>query len=59
LVNGARTNADFHPLFTNFNDQVASFWRDKRISDVMRTGAYDPSFGSIAIVRRSGPRSAQ
>lgn len=54
LVPGSRTNADFHPLFTNFNNQVAMFWRDKRISDVMRTGAYDPSFGSIAIVRRSG-----
>jgi hypothetical protein len=54
LMPGARTNTEFHPLFTNFNNQVALFWRDKRISDVMRTGAFDPSFGSIAIVRRSG-----
>ena len=30
------------------------FWRDKRISDVIRDRAYDPSFGSIAIVRRAG-----
>ena len=30
------------------------FWRDKRISDVIRERAYDPSFGSIAIVRRAG-----
>ena len=30
------------------------YWRDKRISDVIRERAYDPSFGSIAIVRRSG-----
>jgi hypothetical protein len=30
------------------------FWRDKRISDVLRERAYDPSFGSIAVVRRAG-----
>ncbi len=34
--------------------QVTLFWRDKRISDVIRERAYDPSFGSIAIVRRAG-----
>ena len=33
---------------------MALFWRDKRISDVIRERAYDPSFGSIAIVRRAG-----
>jgi hypothetical protein len=54
LVRGARANTDFQPLFSQFNNQVALFWRDKRISDVLRTGAYDPSFGSIAIVRRAG-----
>ena len=27
-------NTDFHPLFSHFNNQVALFWRDKRISDV-------------------------
>jgi hypothetical protein len=51
---GGRPNRDFHPLFAAFNEEVAAFWRDKRISDVMREGAYDPSFGSIAVVRRSG-----
>lgn len=51
---GGRPNRDFHPLFTAFNEEVAAFWRDKRISDVIRDGAYDPSFGSIAVVRRSG-----
>lgn len=30
------------------------YWRDKRISDVIRERAYDPSFGSIAVVRRAG-----
>jgi hypothetical protein len=51
---GARANSEFHGLLTHFANQVALFWRDKRISDVMRERAYDPSFGSIAIVRRSG-----
>jgi hypothetical protein len=51
---GSRPNTDFHHLFTHFINQVALYWRDKRVSDVIRERAYDPSFGSIAIVRRSG-----
>ncbi|WP_457337896.1 hypothetical protein, partial [Rhizobacter sp. P5_C2] len=51
---GSRPNVDFHKLFTHFVHQVTLFWRDKRISDVIRERAFDPSFGSIAIVRRSG-----
>jgi hypothetical protein len=51
---GSRPNSDFHKLFTHFIYQVTLFWRDKRISDVIRERAYDPSFGSIAIVRRAG-----
>jgi hypothetical protein len=51
---GARPNADFHPLFSHFVRQVTLFWRDKRISDVIRERAADPSFGSIAVVRRAG-----
>lgn len=54
VLPNASPNRDFHPLFTHFINQVALFWRDKRISDVMRERAYDPSFGSIAIVRRAG-----
>jgi len=54
LTAGARPNTDFHTMFTHFINQVTLFWRDKRISDVIRERAYDPSFGSIAIVRRSG-----
>jgi hypothetical protein len=54
LPAGARVNSDFQPLFTNFMNQVTLFWRDKRISDVLRERAYDPSFGSIAVVRRAG-----
>jgi hypothetical protein len=50
----ARPNTDFHRLFVQFTNQVALFWRDKRISDVLRERAYDPSFGSVAVVRRSG-----
>ena len=51
---GARANTDFHRRFSHFIDQVALFWRDKRISDVIRERAFDPTFGSIAIVRRAG-----
>jgi hypothetical protein len=51
---GSRPNTDFHKLFSHFIHQVTLFWRDKRISDVIRERAYDPSFGSIAIVRRAG-----
>ena len=51
---GSRANSDFHKLFAHFIHQVTLFWRDKRISDVIRERAYDPSFGSIAIVRRAG-----
>jgi len=51
---GSRPNAEFHKLFSHFIHQVTLFWRDKRISDVIRERAYDPSFGSIAIVRRAG-----
>jgi hypothetical protein len=51
---GSRPNTDFHKLFSHFIHQVTLFWRDKRISDVVRERAYDPSFGSIAIVRRAG-----
>jgi hypothetical protein len=50
----AKPNAQFHPLFTQFINNVAEFWRDKRISDVIRERAFDPSFGSIATVRRAG-----
>src|SRR5262245_55312258 len=51
---GSRANTDFHNLFSHFINQVTLYWRDKRISDVIRERAYDPSFGSIAIVRRAG-----
>lgn len=50
----SRSNTEFHHLFTHFNTQVARFWRDKRISDVIRERADDPSFGSISVVRRAG-----
>jgi len=51
---GTTPNVNFHNQFSHFINQVALYWRDKRISDVLRERAYDPSFGSIAIVRRAG-----
>jgi hypothetical protein len=50
----ARPNPEFHGLFSHFIAETAKFWRDKRISDVIRERATDPTFGSIAIVRRAG-----
>lgn len=54
LPTGANSNSDFHRMFSHFVNQVTLFWRDKRVSDVIRHAAQDPSFGSIAIVRRAG-----
>jgi hypothetical protein len=51
---GSRPNTEFHNLFSHFVNQVTLYWRDKRISDVIRERAYDPSFGAIAVVRRAG-----
>jgi hypothetical protein len=51
---GARPNTRFHELFTLFINEVTVYWRDKRVSEVIRERAYDPSFGSIATVRRAG-----
>lgn len=53
-ASGAMPNRQFHSLFSQFMAQVARFFRDKRISEVVRERANDPSFGSIAIVRRAG-----
>lgn len=51
---GAKPNREFHHLFTHFIRETALFWRDKRVSEVIRERATDPSFGSIATVRRAG-----
>ena len=54
VATGASPNNSFHHLFATFVNEVTQFWRDKRISDVIRERADDPSFGSIATVRRAG-----
>jgi len=51
---GAKPNLPFHNLFVQFMTEVAEFYRDKRVSEVIRPRADDPSFGSIAVVRRAG-----
>jgi hypothetical protein len=51
---GARPNIPFHQLFTNFNTEVAQYFRDKRISEVIRPEGRDLTFGSVAVVRRAG-----
>lgn len=49
-------NKDFHRLFLNFVKSVTKFYRDQRISEVIRIGAseLESSFGSIEAVRKSG-----
>jgi len=54
LPANSHPNTDFHHMFGHFVNQTTLFWRDKRISDVIRERAYDPNFGSVAIVRRAG-----
>ncbi|MCG6904396.1 MAG: hypothetical protein LJE68_17130 [Rhodobacter sp.] len=51
---GARANAPFHRLFTNFNLQSSQFFQDKRVSEVIRPDGSRESFGSMAVVRRAG-----
>jgi hypothetical protein len=51
---GARPNTAFRRMFVTFNQSVAQFFRDKRVSDVIRPGNPGGSFGSIATVRRAG-----
>lgn len=50
---GTRPNTEFHGLFKHFIVEVAEYWQQKRISEVIRHHASDPTFGSIAIVRRA------
>ena len=51
---GAQPNHDFHRLFVHFMTETAQFFRDKRVSELFRQRTTDPTFGSIAMVRRSG-----
>lgn len=53
-MSAAKVNKQFHSLFVQFINSVGQFWRDKRISDVIRDRPQDPSYGSIATVRRAG-----
>lgn len=53
-VTGAKPNDLFHELFSNFNGQVARYFRDKRISEVVRPDGRELTYGSVAIVRRAG-----
>ena len=50
----AKPNRGFHNLFIHFMNQVARYYRDKRISEVIRPQSDRYSFGSVAVVRRAG-----
>jgi hypothetical protein len=45
---GSRANTEFHGLFSHFINQVALYWRDKRVSDVIRERAYAPGLDGSA-----------
>ena len=49
-------NTDFHKLLVSFVTSVAKFYRDQRISEVIRKGAagLESSFGSLERVRQAG-----
>jgi hypothetical protein len=53
---GSRPNEAFHRQFMQFCTQVAQLFRDKRVAEVVRGSGSgsDPSFGSVAMVRRAG-----
>jgi hypothetical protein len=47
-------DAMFYPLFTQFTQQVSQFFQDKRVSEVIRPDGRTGTYGSQAVVRRSG-----
>ncbi len=51
---GAEPNSVFHTLLANFSRHVSRFFEDKRVSEVLRPSGVHETFGSMAVVRRSG-----
>jgi hypothetical protein len=51
---GAEANREFHRLLVSFMSQVARYFRDKRVSEVIRPQSDRGTFGSVAVVRRAG-----
>lgn len=51
---GAEPNSVFHTLLANFSRHVSRFFEDKRVSEVLRPSGTQETFGSMAVVRRSG-----
>ncbi|MCC2980819.1 MULTISPECIES: hypothetical protein [unclassified Sphingomonas] len=51
---GAEPNTAFHALLSTFCQHVSRFFEDKRVSEVLRPDGGRETFGSMAVVRRSG-----
>ncbi len=51
---GAEPNFAFHTFLSNFCQHVSRFFEDKRVSEVLRPSGTQETFGSMAVVRRSG-----
>jgi len=50
---GARPNGEFHGLFHHFVSETAKYWRDKRITEVIRERASETNLSSKARVQRA------
>ena len=51
---GAEPNRAFHGLLSNFCEHVSRYFSDKRISETLRPDGTRETYGSMAVVRRSG-----
>ncbi|WP_052134281.1 hypothetical protein [Sphingomonas sp. 37zxx] len=51
---GAEANTAFHALLSTYCQHVSRFFEDKRVSEVLRPDGGRETFGSMAVVRRSG-----
>lgn len=51
---GSEPNSAFHGLLSNFCEHVSRYFSDKRVSEVLRPDGTRETFGSMAVVRRSG-----
>lgn len=53
-ISGSKPNNAFHNLFMHFTTQVAQYFRDQRVSELMQSAGHVGHIGSVAVVRRAG-----
>lgn len=52
--NGAKPNRNFHRHMMRFTGDVAQYFRDRMVTEVLQRSGTSPAFSSVARVRRSG-----